>query len=276
VRILTNVTVGDQYTDAATIQNVIASNGGYFLVANNDVFMELQYNIQGQLHWTQEIHVPTGSGQIYPGTTGIRFRNFVAGSAAILSAALSEQQEPAISIGASGVANTGGSGLSIPAPVLVLPAAPADLSLAILTDNLGTPTYNWLFQWVNAASKWMFIGGSPKVVQVNTGQSDSSGNPIDITGCNFTLPRSGVYDTWYTSQKDSGNSSNYLQLLNNGVILPSQPSIFGSTTRGSISAAFAGITCVSGQLLKMQFHSDAGFTAEVGLTTLSILPVYVT
>lgn len=109
MQIINNVTVGDQYTDPTTIKDVFNSNGGYFLIGNNDCFMQLQYNIQGQLSWTKEIHVPTGSGQIFPGTAGIRFRNFVAGSAALLSAALSENKEPSISIGSSGVANVGSS-----------------------------------------------------------------------------------------------------------------------------------------------------------------------
>lgn len=107
MRKLTNVTCGDQYTDAATLADVIDSSGGYFNVSGNDVWMEVQYGIQGQTNFTDEVHIPIGGGVLVKGTTGVRFRNFVAGSPAVVTAALSEKTEPPIQIAATGQSSTG-------------------------------------------------------------------------------------------------------------------------------------------------------------------------
>jgi len=129
MRKLDNVICGDGYTTAATISDVIGSSGGYFSIVNNDVYMELQYGQQGQTNFTDEIHIPAGGGVLVPGTTGVRFRNYIAGRNATVSAALAEKSEPAIQINATGVASTSG----IITPATSLPLSPTDGQQAILT-----------------------------------------------------------------------------------------------------------------------------------------------
>lgn len=99
---LDNVAVGDDYTAAATLEDVYASTGGYFAVYNADCFVELQYGRHGQEWWTNEVRAPIGNGVLAPGTIGVRFRNAVAGSTATVSAALSAEAEPPLAIVAGG------------------------------------------------------------------------------------------------------------------------------------------------------------------------------
>jgi hypothetical protein len=105
VQILDSISCGNDYTQAATMADVYDSNGGYFTVAGNDVFAQLEYGGLGQTFWTPEFHVPVGNGILQPSTTGIRFRNYLAGQTGIVSGALSESAEPAVALTAGGNAN---------------------------------------------------------------------------------------------------------------------------------------------------------------------------
>lgn len=124
--ILDSVSCGNDYTDAATIQDVFGSNGGYFVVNGNDVFIQLQHGIFGISAWTREVHVPVGNGILQRGTAGIRFRNYHSGQVAVISAALSEEVEPAIALTAGGQAS--GSQTLIP-PVTIPASSTPDVGL---------------------------------------------------------------------------------------------------------------------------------------------------
>lgn len=100
------VNASNQYGAAATIENIYDSNGGFFQVAGNDAFCKLQSGIQGQAVFNDEVHVPQGTGVLYPGTTGVAFRNYVAGSVAVVSAALYYPREPALIVNALGQINS--------------------------------------------------------------------------------------------------------------------------------------------------------------------------
>ncbi len=102
---ITQVSCGDQYTAAATLSEVFNSSGGYFSIAGNDAFVELQYGQLGQFNTTNEAPVPVGNGILQAGTTGVRFRNLVAGSPAVVTAALYAEDEPALIITAGGLAS---------------------------------------------------------------------------------------------------------------------------------------------------------------------------
>lgn len=105
---LAKVNCADDYSNAATIEGVSASNGGWFNVSGNDAFVELEYGPPGQRQWKTEELVPVGTaggnGVIAPGTTGIRFRNAVAGSVAVVSAGIATHDEPPLTLQASGQA----------------------------------------------------------------------------------------------------------------------------------------------------------------------------
>src|SRR5690242_19641116 len=97
----------DGQSGGAQIICVGGSNGGYAAIQTNDVYAQLAYvpNLSpglGQIEWTPEFHVPVGTLILSTGTRGIRFRNFLAGHAAVVSAALSELVEPPIQLGAGG------------------------------------------------------------------------------------------------------------------------------------------------------------------------------
>lgn len=133
VQILDNVPVGNGYTRAATIENVQQSAGGYFSVTGADVYIELQWagqQSQGQNQWTREVRAGPGNGTLYRGTTGVRFRNAVAGNVATVSASLSERAEPVLALTASGsVADIAGTPYTAYAPVLTTQGVGADPSL---------------------------------------------------------------------------------------------------------------------------------------------------
>lgn len=124
--ILDSVSCGDDYTTAATIEDVFGSNGGYFVVNGNDVFIQLQYGIFGLSAWTREVHVPVGNGILQRHTAGVRFRNYKAGAVAVISAALSEEVEPAIALTAGGQASVSGT---LTPPVTIPASTAPDTSL---------------------------------------------------------------------------------------------------------------------------------------------------
>jgi hypothetical protein len=98
---LNNIAVPDQYTDACTISYVWGARGGSFLVANASVYVQLQYGKHGEESWTDEYAITPTTGAIEPGTIGIRFRNYVAGTVARVGASITPPQQPGVQIGSS-------------------------------------------------------------------------------------------------------------------------------------------------------------------------------
>lgn len=83
------------------------SNGGYFNVVGNPVYIQLAYSAipsggQGETHWTPPVPFPVGPGILAPGTVGIRFRNYTAGKVATVSGALAEHTEPPVIVTSAG------------------------------------------------------------------------------------------------------------------------------------------------------------------------------
>lgn len=103
-----NKTTSDTYSNACTLSEIFESNGGFFSVTGADVFVQLQWGQQGTLEWTNEVHVPVGTGEIRPGTTGIRFRSWQSGKSAVVTAALAGHDEPPIVVGTPSTANVTG------------------------------------------------------------------------------------------------------------------------------------------------------------------------
>lgn len=101
-----SVNCANDYTAAATVGPVWLSAGGYFALAGQDAWYQLGWKPKGttDISWTEEVHVPVGNGIIYPGTIAVRFRNYVAGQTAVVSAAISSRDEPVVTIAAGGVA----------------------------------------------------------------------------------------------------------------------------------------------------------------------------
>lgn len=105
--VLTEAIVPDEYTDnMATISSVWGSQGGWFEVLENGVFFQIQYsrgNQQGQEDWGEEQQLGSGAfGTIPSKAIGIRFRNAIPGTVALVSGAITTGDEPPISISAIG------------------------------------------------------------------------------------------------------------------------------------------------------------------------------
>lgn len=206
---LDNVTVPDLFPTenaqqpAAIMFPAIKSNGGYFQISGNPVYIELAYTIEagdfghGQARWTKAIPFPTGPGLILPGTVGVRFQNYTPGKVATVSGALAEHAEPSIQVTSSGSISSGaGSGLT-PTLISALPATPTDGQQVLAVDTLvGIPTYAWALQWNQTMGRWVFIGGSPFIVEDNgTSQTFSNTSYAALPrSVKLSLPRTGQYE----------------------------------------------------------------------------------
>ena len=94
---------GNNYGPATTLDGVWDSNGGYFVIQDADVYMQLQYGVYALSEdWTDEVHVPVGNGSLAPGTAGVKFRSYLSGVPATVTAGISSKVEPVFSIGSGG------------------------------------------------------------------------------------------------------------------------------------------------------------------------------
>lgn len=93
-----------------------------------------------------------------------------------------------------------------------LPASPTDQQEAILVDSLTAPTYAWRFKYLTAitgTNKWLFIGGGPLVVQVDTNETTQSTTyaALATPGPIVPIPRAGDYvvSHGFTGSGPNGN-----------------------------------------------------------------------
>jgi len=99
--------------------------------------------------------------------------------------------------------NTQTTGLRWTAPPLTvsygttLPASPVDGQEAILVDSTTNPTWQWRFRYnagSSSAYKWEWVGGSPWISDVATGETTTSTTPAALTTPQFlNTPRAGDY-----------------------------------------------------------------------------------
>jgi hypothetical protein len=109
---LDNVSTSNAYPAAgggvgAQLQMVWNAKGGFVSILNNDAYCEVQYSVdsgsgQGQPEWTEELHLPIGTMALPAGAVGIRFRSYVAGSPALVTAVIFAGPEPVLQIGSGG------------------------------------------------------------------------------------------------------------------------------------------------------------------------------
>lgn len=106
---LNAVQTSDGYDpNGATIQNVVDSSGGFYNIADADVFCEVQYGSRDALDWTDEVRLAAGTtGSLPRGVEGIRFRSAVSGTPATVTAALFLKDQPAFNVGSGPVTVTG-------------------------------------------------------------------------------------------------------------------------------------------------------------------------
>jgi hypothetical protein len=193
VRVLDDASCQDSYADPATLSYVYRSNGGYFAVADNDVFCELAYGRQGEETWTSEVHVPVGNGILAANTIGVRFRNYVAGQTARVSAALSSHSEPPLQIAAGGNNSTPLSSSVLSTPISVS----ASGSTTIVAGVAG--------QVVSVVSVGLMAAGSVSV------KFQTTGGPTDLTGAYPLVASTGFVlgpGSWFKTGTGEGLALN--------------------------------------------------------------------
>lgn len=100
----------DGYTDTCTLSGVWNSNGGFWSITGAEAFVQLQWGRLGTAEWTSEVHVPVGTAILTPPTIGVRFRSYLPGVPATVTAALAGEDEPAIEVGTPTTANVNVTG----------------------------------------------------------------------------------------------------------------------------------------------------------------------
>lgn len=179
-------TTGADWTDACTIQDVWQSDGGYAIVAGNDVYMSIQYGPPNQGHWSIPRHVGLGNWTLDAKATGVRFKDYVSGSHGTVSADVFTATEPTFSGTASGQATPASSSMITG----IIPAAgttPTAGSGFTYTHTNGTGVY--VFTFTNPFA-------NPPDVQATTASPRATNAVCSVTGVTangFTV------NTWVAS-----------------------------------------------------------------------------
>jgi hypothetical protein len=102
---ITNIPTSDGYSTNAVLQDIWnAPSGGWFSIFGNATIFQIQYGARGKSQWGLEQELGAGAyGSIPEAATGIRFRSAIPGNPAIISATITQANEPAISVSALGV-----------------------------------------------------------------------------------------------------------------------------------------------------------------------------
>ena len=110
------------------------------------------------------------------------------------------------------------SAFSMPTPATTLPGSPTNGQLAILTDSLTAPSYQWLCQYdtsITDTYKWRVTGGSP-IVSMGNGEPATSGYSTFAT---VTAPRSGNYKAIGSLAAGNSAIATEPRARNNGSVL---------------------------------------------------------
>ena len=102
------------------------------------------------------------------------------------------------------------AGSAAPGAGTSLPGSPSNGQQAILVDSTSAPTFSWLFQYSTAATKWLFLGGSPLYASVEGSSSPAGTTYAANSGPSITIPVAGLYEvefgfTWPASAQGAGN-----------------------------------------------------------------------
>jgi hypothetical protein len=172
------------------------------------------------------------------------------------------------------------------APVTTLPANPTNGLQVVLVDSTSSPTYAWLLQYNTAISKWLFIGGSPALVTVNTQQSPSaSGSYVDLatSGPSFTAPRAGSYYVeWGASASAQSNAglSTASMIVTNASNTQWGTDVAVTNNGGGVSAGIWVASDLTGlaasDVIKCRYQCSAATTGYFANRKLRVIPVALT
>jgi hypothetical protein len=88
-----------------------------------------------------------------------------------------------------------------------LPTNPTDGQMFIFTDSLSAPTYQWQLRYIAAATRWIFIGGTPLFGYAAAEVTTTSTTYVDLGGPSVTFPLAGQYRVTLTALIVDGASS---------------------------------------------------------------------
>lgn len=116
--LIPNTALLDAYDESTTFAGGDIFQGGFFTIANNPAAVQLGIGAQGQARWADEQYLPPATYPIVPGTrlpvSGLRARNFIAGSVAQLFGGLTYPGEPSIQAGTPYTSTIAASGAIVP------------------------------------------------------------------------------------------------------------------------------------------------------------------
>ena len=261
-----SVSCGDEFTAAATIADVLGSSGGGATVSANDAFVAVQYApARGQTIWTNEVHAPQGGIILAPGTTGVRFRNYVAGKVAVVSANLSFPREPPITFTAAGTAtsptvNFLGRFTQTTWP----PASAADGDVAYYFNTSWQAGF--LMVYVASANHWTIYNSDPSSYAevVGTGTSGDIIAPVFATAGTYTL-------AMYGQAQNSGAATFTFKLgtTSGGTEITSFPNApAAASVRGYGNQTGIALTATAGETLHGQITPSGGALVDGNLQLL--------
>jgi len=188
---------------------------------------------------------------------------------------------------------TGGStgGVSL---VSVLPGAPSDGQTVVYTDSLTTPTFTWQLIYVQAVSKWCFIGGIPKRAFDGTAKTSGAVSGGGYSGTWADVESPGVSSI--TLPNIGGTFQVTAELFNtigcasaNGFYFAVAPKFGAAPTQISDSLTADAVThdngvehasrtyvvtMVATDVVKFQFQ-NANRAAQTKMRALSVIPLQV-
>lgn len=189
---ITDVACGDDYTDAATIAGKYPCAVGFYVVADAPVFAEIETGPHGMGAFGREFKVSPGQGTIYPGATGIRFRNYTAGSAATVTAVLFAPDESGIAGAFLGAAAAGVDPVSIPVGVS------SSGSTTLVAGVSGKSVK------VRAVAIMAAPGGVGVKFQTSTGPTDLTGTYTLVGSTGFVMSPSAAGVPWFKTGSGDG------------------------------------------------------------------------
>jgi hypothetical protein len=174
------------------------------------------------------------------------------------------------------------SGSTAPTAATTLPGSPSNGQQAILVDSTSAPTYAWFFQYSSAASKWLFVGGSPAVVINNGSLSTTSTSFVDV-GATFTTPRAGDYIVEVTAfgNESTGAGAPQAQLrmvvaATNYTTMNGIVNVTGTVNRISVAGKVKATGVAASAVVKLQGLTTVAATASWDQVLLAVTPVAVT
>jgi hypothetical protein len=186
------IACGNEYTEAATIRDVLGASEGVFEIQDQPSRYRIQFGKYGQDYWTRERIIGTGGGTIPRGAIGIQFRNATPNVVSTVTAVFALQDEPLLSLTFPAAAS-----VSTAQRVSALPSSPSDTQVVVYQpDAVNFPGIEWFCIFNTATGFWDVIGGNPLVAEVQAFEGSASAAYANLAtfGPSISLTNAGDWD----------------------------------------------------------------------------------